>query len=113
MIIRSLLENGQPNHVAVSRLSVGITYQEIVDQVDNLTASLPNIGLRKGDRIAMALPTGLEVIASFLAASTVGTAAPLNPSYTRAELNSYVGDTGLGARVVPTEHSDHASATAT
>ncbi len=113
MIIRSLLENGQPNHVAVSRLSVGITYQELVDQVDSLAASLTNIGLRRGDRIAMALPNGLEVIASFLAASTVGTAAPLNPSYTRDEFKFYLEDTGARALILPKDGAGEARTAAT
>ena len=112
MIIRSLLENGQPNHVAVSRLSVGITYQELVDQVDSLAASLTNIGLRRGDRIAMALPNGLEVIASFLAASTVGTAAPLNPSYTRDEFKFYLEDTAARALILPKDGAGEARSAA-
>src|SRR5207302_9090597 len=112
MIIRSLLENGQPNHVAVSRLSVGITYQELVDQVDNLTASLTNIGLRRGDRIAIALPNGLEVIASFLAASTVGAAAPLNPSYTLDEFKFYLQDTEARALIIPANSAETARAAA-
>src|SRR2546430_8260669 len=101
MIISSLLKNGQPKHVAVSRLNDAITYQELAEQVDDLAAQLTDIGLRHGDRIAMALPNGLEVIASFLAASTVGTAAPLNPAYTRDEFKFYLEDTGARALIVP------------
>src|SRR3989440_4229229 len=113
MIIRSLLKNGQPKNVAVSRLNDAITYQELAEQVDDLAAQLTDIGLRDGDRIAMALPNGLEVIASFLAASTVGTAAPLNPSYTRDEFNFYLEDTGARALILPKDNSDEARAAAT
>src|SRR5438128_1983196 len=113
MVIRSLLKNGQPKHVAVSRLNEAITYQELADQVDDLAAHLTNIGLRKGDRIAIALPNGLEVIASFLAASTVGTAAPLNPSYTRDEFKFYLEDTGARVLILPKDNSDEARAAAT
>ena len=113
MMISSLLKNGQPKHVAVSRLSEAITYQELAEQVDDLAAQLTDIGLRHGDRIAMALPNGLEVIASFLAASTVGTAAPLNPSYTRDEFKFYLEDTGARALILPKDNSDDARAAAT
>src|SRR5437764_14317427 len=113
MIIRSLLENGQSNHLAVNTLVAAITYQGLADQVDDLAAHLTNIGLCKGDRIAMALPNGLEVIASFLAASTVGTAAPLNPSYTRDEFKFYLEDTGARALILPKDNSDEARAAAT
>src|SRR5438552_5234429 len=112
MIIRSLLANGQPKHVAVSRSSGAITYQELAGQVDDLASQLTNIGLRKGDRIAIALPNGLEVIASFLAASTVGTAAPLNPAYTRDEFKFYLEDTGARALIVPPKDSEEARAAA-
>src|SRR5437764_6392443 len=113
MIIRSLLENGQSNHLAVNTLVGAITYRELAGQVDDLAAHLTNIGLGKGDRIAMALPNGLEVIASFLAASTVGTAAPLNPSYTRDEFKFYLEDTGARALILPQDNSDEARAAAT
>src|SRR5256885_16125576 len=112
MIIRSLLENGQSNHLAVNTLAGAITYQELTDQVDNLAAHLTNVGLGKGDRIAMALPNGLEVIASFLAASTVGTAAPLNPSYTRDEFKFYLEDTGARALILPRTDNEEARAAA-
>src|SRR2546423_6920320 len=112
MIIRSLLENGQSNHLAVNTLAGAITYQELTDQVDNLAAHLTNVGLGKGDRIAMALPNGLEVIASFLASSTVGTAAPLNPAYTRDEFKFYLEDTGARALILPRQNTEEARAAA-
>lgn len=113
MIIRSLLENGHSNHLAVNTLVGATTYQGLADQVDDLAAHLTSIGLGKGDRIAMALTNGLEVIASFLAASTVGTAAPLNPSYTRDEFKFYLEDTGARALILPKDNSDEARAAAT
>src|SRR5205085_6054520 len=113
MLIRSLLENGDPNHAAISSSNGSISYHELAAQVDELTNQLTDFGLRKGDRIAIALPNGLEVIASFLAASTVGTAAPLNPSYTLDEFKFYLGDTGARALIVPKDNSDQARAAAT
>src|SRR6476660_7129072 len=112
MMIRSLLDNGERQHPAVDTLNGAITYQELANQVDELAAYLSEIGLGKGDRIAMALPNGLEVIASFLAASTVGTAAPLNPAYTRDEFKFYLEDTSARALILPKDHSDEARAAA-
>src|SRR5205814_7129328 len=113
MMIRNLLENGDPNHAAIYSSNGSISYHELAAQVDELTNQLTDIGLRDGDRIAMALPNGLEVIASFLAASTVGTAAPLNPSYTRDEFKFYLEDTGARALILPKDNSDDARAAAT
>src|SRR5882724_11720519 len=113
MMIRSLLDNGERKHPAVDTLNGAMTYQELADQVDELAAYLAEIGLGKGDRIAMALPNGLEVIASFLAASTVGTAAPLNPAYTRDEFKFYLEDTGARALIVPPNDCEAARAAVT
>src|SRR6266481_6752860 len=112
MMIRSLLENGHPQRLAVNTLVGAITYQELADQVDDLAAHLADLGLHKGDRIATALPNGLEVIVSFLAASTVGTAAPLNPSYTRDEFKFYLEDTGARALILPKDNAREARAAA-
>jgi acyl-CoA synthetase (AMP-forming)/AMP-acid ligase II len=101
MIIRSLLETGEPNHAALIASAGAITYRELAGQIDDLAEQLTNLGLRHGDRIAMALPNGLEMIASFLAASTVGTAAPLNPAYTRDEFKFYLEDTAARVLIVP------------
>src|SRR5256714_5815445 len=112
MMIRSLLENGDPNHAAIYSANGSISYRELAAQVDELTNQLTDFGLRKGDRIAMALPNGLEIIASFLAASTVGTAAPLNPSYTLDEYKFYLQDTGARVLILPKDDSDEARAAA-
>jgi acyl-CoA synthetase (AMP-forming)/AMP-acid ligase II len=108
MMIRSLLENGDPNHAAIYSSNGSISYREFAAQVDEMESQLTDFGLRKGDRIAMALPNGLEVIASFLAASTVGTAAPLNPSYTSDEFKFYLQDTDARALIVPADSAEAA-----
>ncbi len=113
-MILDLLENGEPSQVAISVAGGGprVTYAQLRQQVDALARSLNQLGLGRGDRIAMALPNGLEVIASFLAASTVGTAAPLNPAYTRDEFKFYLEDTGARALIVPPKDCDEARAAA-
>src|SRR5207248_4472552 len=113
MMIRSLLENGDPNHAAIYSSNGSISYHELAAQVDELTNQLTDFALGKGDRIAMALPNGLEVIAAFLAASTAGTAAPLNPSYTRDEFKFYLEDTGARALILPKDGAGEARTAAT
>jgi acyl-CoA synthetase (AMP-forming)/AMP-acid ligase II len=113
-MILDLLESGSPSHVAVTVSGGGpiVTYDQLRQQVDALAAHLNQFGLGRGDRIAMALPNGLEMIASFLAASTVGTAAPLNPAYRLDEFKFYLEDTGARALIVPPTGSDEARAAA-
>jgi acyl-CoA synthetase (AMP-forming)/AMP-acid ligase II len=113
-MILDLLEKGDPSRVAISIAGSGpaVTYDQLRQQVDALAAKLSQFGLGRGDRIAMALPNGLEVIAAFLAASTVGTAAPLNPAYTRDEFKFYLEDTGARALILPPKEADEARAAA-
>src|SRR2546422_7113540 len=113
-MILDLLENGDPSRTAISVAGGGpaVTYDQLRKQVDALARTLKGLGLGRGDRIAMALPNGLEVIASFLAASTVGTAAPLNPAYTRDEFKFYLEDTGASALIGPLKGCDEARAAA-
>jgi len=113
-MILDLLENGEPTRIAISIAGnqTAVTYEQLRRQIDDLAATLNQLGLGRGDRIAMALPNGLEVIASFLAASTVGTAAPLNPAYTRDEFKFYLDDTGARALIVPPKDGDEARAAA-
>ena len=102
-MILDLLKNGDPSALAISVAGGGpaVTYDQLRQQVDALVGQLGQLGLGRSDRIAMALPNGLEVIASFLAASVAGTAAPLNPAYTRDEFKFYLEDTGARALIVP------------
>jgi len=113
-MILDLLEKGSPSHTAVAVSGGGpvVTYGQLRRQVDALVTQLHKLGLGRGDRIAMALPNGLEMIVSFLAASSVGAAAPLNPAYRLDEFRFYLEDTGARALIVPPTGSDEARAAA-
>jgi acyl-CoA synthetase (AMP-forming)/AMP-acid ligase II len=113
-MILELLQNGSPSHIAVAVAGGGplVTYDQLRRQVDALAAQLNQFGLGRGDRIASALPNGLETIVSFFAASTVGTAAPLNPAYRLDEFKFYLEDTSASALIVPPKNGDEARAAA-
>ncbi len=102
-MIFDLLDNGSPSRVAVAVSVRGpaVTYGQLRQQVQDLADDLRSLGLGRGDRIAMALPNGLELIASFFAASVVGTAAPLNPAYRVDEFRFCLEDTGARALILP------------
>src|SRR5207237_9678759 len=105
--IVELLDYSAHTHAEISADGgPSVTYAELRAQVEALVSQLDQLGLGRGDRIAMALPNGLEMLASFLAASTVGTAAPLNPAYTRDEFKFYLEDTGARALIVPPTGSE-------
>ena len=56
-----------------------LSYRQLRANVTELAAQLNGFGLGRGDRIAIAIGNGPEVILAFLATALCGTAAPLNP----------------------------------
>lgn len=112
MLIRSLLETGDATHAALILADRAITYQQLREHIDQATEELTKLGFRKGDRIGLAFSNGLEMIVTFLAASKVGTAAPLNPAYTRDEFKFYLEDTAARGLIVPRDGGEEARAAA-
>ena len=110
-MIRELLEHGSPERLAVVIPGgPAASYDALRRQVEALAGELRRLGLGRGDRIAMALPNGLEMVASFLAATQVGVAAPLNPAYTVDEFRFYLSDTGARALILPAGGGSNARA---
>ena len=59
---------GRSTAVIVPELGIRITYDSLRQQVMAMAESLAGAGIRRGDRVAMALPNGLPAIVSFLSA---------------------------------------------
>ena len=91
------------SHAAVALPDFGIvvTYDSLRQQVLAMADALASAGIRRGDRVAIALPNGLPAIVSFLAASIAGTAAPLNPAYPYEEFLFFLGDTDARLLLCP------------
>jgi acyl-CoA synthetase (AMP-forming)/AMP-acid ligase II len=85
-----------------------ISYESLVSQVSAMADAFASLGIRRGDRIASALPNGLPAIVSFLAASIAGTAAPLNPAYKHEEVSFYLEDTTAKLLVCPPNEAEEA-----
>ena len=94
--------------VVLPEANIRITYGELRAQVEALAETLAAAGIKRGDRIGIALPNGLPMIASFLAASMAGTAAPLNPAYKEEEFRFYLEDTAARVLIVPPDGADAA-----
>src|SRR5438477_12204128 len=87
---------------------VRVSYRALRDQVLSLAEQLAAAGVGPGDRVGIALPNGLPMIVSFLAASIAGTAAPLNPAYKEDEFRFYLEDTSAKVLVVPADGGEAA-----
>lgn len=101
---------GNPSHTAIALPGDGttVTFADLRAQVESIAETLSGLGIRRGDRVAMALPNGVSAIACFLAAATAATAAPLNPAYREEEFRFYLDDTGARLLLVPAEGADEA-----
>jgi long-chain acyl-CoA synthetase len=86
----------KPAFVAGAR---SLTWSEFDALVDRLAGGLVAEGLAPGDRVGLLLPNSIEFAASYFAALRAGlVAVPLNNSYTQAEVDYQVSDSG--ARLV-------------
>src|SRR3954451_680535 len=77
-----------------------LSYAGLRDLVRQTVASLNAIGIGCGDRVAIVLPNGPEMAASFVAIACGATTAPLNPAYKDEEFAFYLDDLKAKALVV-------------
>ena len=87
---------------------IRITYGGLRRQVQDVASALAAAGVKRGDRIGMALPNGVPNVVTFLAAAMAGTAAPLNPAYKEEEFKFYLEDTNAKVLLLPPEGIDDA-----
>ena len=57
-------------------------------------------GIGRGDKVAIVLPNGPEMAASFVAISAGAVTAPLNPAYREDEFHFYMDDLKVKALIV-------------
>jgi acyl-CoA synthetase (AMP-forming)/AMP-acid ligase II len=105
-----LLDAGPASKTAVvlPEQRVEISYGALRAQVRELADQLTQAGISRGDRVGIALPNGLPMLVSFLAASVAGTAAPLNPAYREDEFRFYLEDTAARVLILPPDGAEEA-----
>jgi acyl-CoA synthetase (AMP-forming)/AMP-acid ligase II len=115
---RTLLEvldaaDGRRSAIVLPDSGQRVTYDALRRQVRAMAGALHGKGISRGDRVAIALPNGLEAVVAFLAASVAGTAAPLNPGYKFEEFCFYLEDTRAKILIAPPEDLGEARRAAT
>jgi acyl-CoA synthetase (AMP-forming)/AMP-acid ligase II len=105
-----LLDAAESRRTAIilPELGLRLTYEELRQQVRALAGALGQAGIRRGDRVAIALPNSLEAVVAFLAAATAGAAAPLNPGYEFEVFCFYLEDTRARVLLAPREDGGEA-----
>ncbi len=94
--------------IIVPEQNLRISYDNLRKQVDSVARTLAAAGVKRGDRVASALPNGLPTIVAFLAAGVAGTAAPLNPAYKEDEFRFYLEDTNAKVLLLPRDGAEEA-----
>jgi acyl-CoA synthetase (AMP-forming)/AMP-acid ligase II len=70
-----------------------VTHGQLHAVATDLAARLRSAGVERGDRVAVVLPNGPEIVEILLAIAAAGAAAaPLNPAYTEPEYRFYFDD---------------------
>ena len=77
-----------------------LAYAGLRALVDRTVATLNELGVGRGDRVAIVLPNGPEMATAFLCVAAAAAAAPLNPAYREDEFAFYLGDLAAKALIV-------------
>ncbi|HEY3356574.1 MAG TPA: long-chain fatty acid--CoA ligase [Polyangia bacterium] len=84
-----------PDRVAVTFLGKQITYRTLLAMVDSFARGLSELGVKKGDRVALYLPNVPHMIIGYYGVLKAGGVCVMtNPLYTERELAHQVKDSG-------------------
>lgn len=90
-----------PNRVAVDFLGATTTYAELADEVARGAQALHDLGVRHGDRVAVAVPNCTSHVVAFLAVLRLGAVVvEHNPTYSAPELAHQLADSGARVALV-------------
>jgi long-chain acyl-CoA synthetase len=90
-----------PDRVAVDFLGRTTTYAQLADAVARGAQALHDLGVRRGDRVSIAVPNCTSHVVAFLAVLRLGAVVvEHNPTYSAAELGAQLADSGSQVALV-------------
>ncbi|HEY3436493.1 MAG TPA: AMP-binding protein [Actinotalea sp.] len=90
-----------PSRVATDFLGAVTTYQALARRVDRAAQALRQVGVRRGDRVALILPNCATHVVAFYAVLRLGAVVvEHNPTYSAPELEHQLKDSGAVAAIV-------------
>jgi oxalate---CoA ligase len=99
--LRGLIASGRDDAVAIAAHETApLTYAALSALIDRARASLNDLGIGRGDRVAIVLPNGPEMATAFLCVASAAASAPLNPAYRQDEFEFYLEDLNAKALIV-------------
>jgi oxalate---CoA ligase len=99
--LKDLLASGRDDAVAIAAHEAPpLTYEGLRALIERTCATLNDLGIGLGDRVAIVLPNGPEMATAFLCVASAATSAPLNPAYKQEEFEFYLEDLRAKALIV-------------
>jgi oxalate---CoA ligase len=99
--LKDFLASGRDDAVAIaSHEAPPLTYKGLRTLIERSCATLNDLGIGLGDRVAIVLPNGPEMATAFLGVASAATSAPLNPAYKQEEFEFYLEDLKAKALIV-------------
>ena len=96
--------NKNPDKAAVNFVGTEMTFWELRTRILKMANALGELGIKKGDRVGIHLPTSPQYIISFFAVTGIGgIVVNLNPMYTVEELKFLAQDTQMSALITNDE----------
>ena len=90
-----------PKRKALTFLGRSMSYAALLGAVDRFAGALHDLGVRKGDRVALVLPNCPQNVIAFFAVLRIGgVVVQHNPLYTPSEFAHQLGDSGATVAVV-------------
>ena len=90
-----------PDRTAITFFGKKTSYRHLRHDVDLLAGALANMGVTKGDRVALVLPNCPAAVTAFFAILRLGAiVVACNPLYTDSELRHQLSDSGAKVAVV-------------
>ena len=89
-----------PDRRAIYFLETSMTFRELARHVASFATALHQLGLKKGDVVAMLLPNSFQYVIAYYAAARLGCVATgINPTYKPAEVEHQLETPGAKALI--------------
>ena len=89
-----------PDRCALNFEGYRVTFKELKSMVDKFSAHLRSLGIKKGDVVAIILPSMISCVVSYYSIIRIGAIAVMNnPLYSDREFEYYLNDSGAKALI--------------
>jgi len=89
-----------PKKTAITFYNYSITYEELLKKVESFKTALYDLGIRKGDRVALMLPNTPHYIISYFSVLKLGAiVVQINPLYSKPEIEFILKDSSAKALI--------------